>query len=134
MTRDTGRFAIGPRALCDRRASEARHVVERHVELVLAAVEARLQSGWIGEEHSPLGESRHREAVCHRIIAERQAAGALPVTAAIVAGRHLLTIDALCDEYFGRASLGSPGPFASDEPGTGVHRVARNDNGRGARR
>jgi hypothetical protein len=130
MARDTGRFAIGPRALHERRASEARHLVERHVELVLGAVEARLQSGWIGDEHSPLGESRHREAVCHRILEQRRGA---PVTAAIVAGRHLLTIDALCDEYFGRSSRDSA-PFGEGD-GTGVHRVgsATNDNSRGRR-
>jgi hypothetical protein len=91
-----------------------------------------LQSGWIGDEHSPLGESRHREAVCHRILAQRRGA---PVTAAIVAGRHLLTIDALCDEYFGRSSRDST-PFGEGEPSTGVHRVgpATNDNSRGRRR
>jgi hypothetical protein len=128
---DSGRFAIGAG-----RSSEARYLVERHVDLVLGAVEARLASGWIGDEHSPLGESRHREAVCRRIVDERTAqrrGEPIAVTAAIIAGRHMLTIDALCDEYFGGSSGAATASFCDEA--TGVHRLrGANDNATRGRR
>jgi hypothetical protein len=98
----TGRFEVGGRASEERRAVELQAIIEAHVELVLGAAQASIESGWIDERYSPLGRDRHM-AACAARIARRQRSGPTgPVDAAIVAGRHLLTIEAVADEYFRR--------------------------------
>jgi hypothetical protein len=103
---DTGRFAVGPAGSLDRALAERKAIVDAFLEIAVGKVKAELDSGWIGPEHSPLGELAHRAAVERRIFARRHG-DTSPATAAIVAGRHLLTIDAMCDEYF-RAGSGQP--------------------------
>lgn len=99
MTRDTGRFAVGQAGSLDRQLAERRAIVDAWLEIAVGKVKAELASGWIGPEHSPLGPDRHR-AACERRIARHASTGDGEVDAAIVAGRHLLTIDAMADEFF----------------------------------
>lgn len=90
---------LGRRGSAERRLAERRAVIEAHVELALRSMQASLESGWMGPEHSPLGHERHVAAVERRMArSSRHRRG--PVDAAIVAGRHLLTIDAVASEFF----------------------------------
>lgn len=104
----TGRFrVIGQKGSAERRSMELQSVMETHVELVLAATKASLASGWLDEQFSPLGTERHVAIVLSRL-ARARAEGRSPSGAAIVAGRHLLSIEAIADEVFkppGRATL-----------------------------
>jgi hypothetical protein len=78
------------------RLAEQMAVIDMHVGLVLEAVQAELDGGWIGPEHSPLGRAQHEAAVERRIA--RRVGGDIQAT--IVEGRHFLTIAALADEYY----------------------------------
>jgi hypothetical protein len=83
------------------RFAEQMAIVAAHMGLVLGAVQAELDSGWIGPEYSPLGREQHEAAVERRM--QRRMQRRMPpssIGANIVAGRHLLTISALADEYF----------------------------------
>lgn len=124
----TGRFEIGAARSRERRTAEVSAVADAWLEIAVGKVKAELESGWLGPENSPLGPDRHRAAVEARI-ARRAAAGEGPVDAAIIAGRHMLSLDALADEYF------RPDPVETRL--TRVVRVlglARPRNDRGARR
>jgi hypothetical protein len=72
---------------------ERRAIIEAHIELALATVKARLETGWIDQAHSPLGKRVHVDAVRRRLSERRR-------DAAIRGRRFLLTIDAIADEYF----------------------------------
>jgi hypothetical protein len=87
---DPIRFDLGRRGSPERRLAERRAIIDAHLELV----RARLESGWLGQEHSPLGPRRHVEAVRRRLAVGRN-------DAAIDDSRYLLTIDAVVDEFFG---------------------------------
>jgi hypothetical protein len=95
VSRDTERFALGQRGSDERRNVKRRMMIDAHVQLVLGAAMASLESGWIGQEHSPLGAARHVEAVRRRIAAGDRR------TATLLDGRYLLTVDAVVDEFFG---------------------------------
>lgn len=88
-------IVLGRRGSAERRVAERTAIENAHVELALGAVQAGLESGWLSHEFSPLGSERHKAAVIARVEAGRGDEGA------IVAGRYLLTIDAVADEYFG---------------------------------
>jgi hypothetical protein len=136
----TGRFpVIGRKGSAERRAMELQSVMETHVELVLAATKAALASGWLDEQFSPLGKERHVAIVLSRI-ARARAEGRSPVGAAIVAGRHLLSIEAVADEVFAPPSratllaramraLGRGGAHNDTGPDDGA-RGAGNEGGR----
>lgn len=77
-------------------------LMNAHVELVLAATIAALQGGWMSEVHSPLGRAAHVAAVLDRI--GRARSGRRRSDDAMIArGRHLLTIEAVVDEWLARA-------------------------------
>lgn len=86
---------LGRRGSAERRVAERIAIENAHVEIALGAVQAGLESGWLSHEFSPLGPERHKDAVRRRVAEGRGGEGA------IVAGRYLLTIDAVADEYFG---------------------------------
>lgn len=127
---NTGRFAIGGRrGSAELRFQQRRAIMDAHIEMVIGAAIAQCESGWLGPEHSPLGSVGHVQAV-ERRIARRKAAGAGPVDAAIIAGRHMLSLDAMVDEYFTPASSRLTERVLSAL----ARRPARNDNARrGAR-
>lgn len=90
----SGRDAVGQRGSAERRVAERRAIIDAHLELALGAVRERLESGWLAQEHSPLGRERHVETVRRRVASGR-------LDAAIDGRRYLLTIDAVVDEFFG---------------------------------
>jgi hypothetical protein len=106
---------------------ELQAVMEAHVELMLGAAKASLQSGWLDEQFSPLGPARHVAAVLVRI-ARARASGRSPIGAAIVDGRHFLSIEAVADEHFKRPSRSSLIARALRALGRGA---AHNDNAGG---
>lgn len=85
---------MGASGSAERRLAERRAIIDAHLELALGAVRAHLESGWIGQEHSPLGPERHVAAVRRRLSKGGR-------DAALDGGRFLLTIDAVVDEFFG---------------------------------
>lgn len=89
---------LGSRSSLARRRAERRAIVDAHLELVVGAAIARIQSGWLSEVYSPLGMQRHIAAVRRRVDRQRWSSG--PIDAAIVSGRHMLTLDAIADELF----------------------------------
>lgn len=89
-----GLDALGQRGTAERRIAERRAIIHAHLEIAIGAVRERLESGWLGQEHSPLGRDRHMEAVRRRLAAGRP-------DAARAGRRYLLTIDAMVDEFFG---------------------------------
>lgn len=115
-----GHDAIGQRGTAERRLTERRAIIDHHLELALGAVRERLETGWLGQEYSPLGREKHVEAVRRRM-----AAG---LTDAAIDGRlFLLTIDAVVDEYFGSRSTKLERALAA------LSRApARNDNAGGS--
>lgn len=72
-------------------------VVVAHLELAFSACARAVESGWIDQEFSPLGQRRHVAAVRRRLAARREGA---EVDAVVVGRRYLLTVDALAEEYF----------------------------------
>lgn len=88
-------LTLGRRGSAERRVAERLAIENAHVEIAMGAVQAGLESGWLGHEFSPLGPERHKAAVRRRLAEGGRG------EAAIVAGRYLLTIDAVADEYFG---------------------------------
>lgn len=84
---------IGKPGSVARRRAERRAILEAYFDMALGAALARIESGWLPEEHSPLGTRRHIEVVRRRLA---QGEG----DAAIVAGQYMLTIDAIADEMF----------------------------------
>jgi hypothetical protein len=98
---------------------QRRAIIDAHLELALGEVRARLESGWLDQYHSPLGQAPHVEAVRRRLRSRLDGAHT-------DRGRYLLTIDALVEEYFGPrapsleralASLGRRSPVANDNGG-----------------
>lgn len=130
--RDTGRVAtLGAAGSSARRLTERTAIVDAFLECAVGRIKAELDSGWIGPEHSPLGAAAHRAAVARRIA---RRAGDERVDAAIVAGRELLTLDAIADEFF------RPEPVACAVAArlaravrALARRPARNDNAGGSR-
>lgn len=98
---------------------QRRAIIDAHLELALGEVRSRLESGWLDQYHSPLGQAPHVDAVRRRL--RKGGEGA-----AVMGKRHLLTIDALAEEYFGPrapsleralAALGRRSPVANDNGG-----------------
>jgi hypothetical protein len=87
--------------VAERRVAERRAIIHAHLELALEAVRERLESGWLGQEYSPLGRERHVEAVRARLAAGHR-------DAAIEGRRYLLTIDAVVEECFGALGRATP--------------------------
>lgn len=115
------RDPVGQRGTAERRVAERRAIIDAHLELALGAVRERLETGWLGQEYSPLGRERHVEAVRRRL-------GAGRLDAAIDGRRYLLTIDAVVDEYFGARA-----PKLARVLAALSRTPARNDNGGGSR-
>lgn len=108
---------VGVAGTRERRVAERRAIVDAYLALALGTVQARLESGWIDQAHSPLGSRVHIDAVRRRIAEGRRDA--------LIRGRRaMLTIDALADEYFGShetqltlASVKRRGRAANDNGG-----------------
>lgn len=74
-------------------SAQRKAVVLLHLELAFAEIAARAEAGWISQKHSPLGRHGHIEAVRRRLREGKSGVG--------IYGRlHLLTVDALAEEYF----------------------------------
>lgn len=74
-------------------SEQRKAVLAMHFEIAFAETVARAEGGWIGQKHSPLGRLGHIEAVRRRVSDGRG-------DAAIYGRLHLLTVDALAEEYF----------------------------------
>lgn len=110
------RRRLGRRGSRERRLVERRAVVDAAIEIMLGRARAVIDSGWLPQDLSPLGPRRHVEA-CRRRVADQECRGG-PVDAAIVGRRFMLTVDAVCDEYFGSPKIAPapplPPPAAND--------------------
>jgi hypothetical protein len=83
----------------ERRLAERKAVIDAHLEVAVAALRARVESGWINESESPLGRASHVEATARRMARHARLGGAID---AIIDGdgQHCLTVDAVADEVY----------------------------------